>query len=393
MKVLVVTESYWPNADGGALFERRLVLGLIGRGNEVSVWAPGPRFKSYDEQDGPYVIHREKSVTFLANRKYRVSLFPFLKARKIIRSEKPDVIHIHNPGWMGLFTMYWAKLYKIPVLATNHFMPENALLNLKGTDFLYKPLERFIWWYIVWFHNRADFVTSPTPTAVKLLVDHGLKVPHEPISNGIDTKVFMPGLDPSGVMSKYKIATDRPILLYVGRLDGEKRLDLIISALPLIISQQSAQLVMVGFGKAMDDLKAQAAKLGVNNDIVFTGYIEETEKPIIYNAGTVFVISSPAELQSIVTLEAMSTGLPVISVDVAALKELCHDGQNGFLFPRDDYNALAERVNKLLPDKALLSSFGAESMKIVQDHHSTDVMFENYETAYKRAIKHRKDKS
>ncbi len=393
MKVLVVTESYWPNADGGALFERRLVLGLIGRGNQVSVWAPGPKFKSYDEQDGPYVIHREKGVLFLANRKYKVSLFPFIKAYRVIRAERPDVIHIHNAYWMGLFTMFWARLLKIPVLATNHFMPENALLNLKGTDFVYKPLERFIWSFLVWFHNRADFVTSPTPTAVKLLVDHGLKAPHEPISNGIDTKVFHPRQDTGAVAAKYQIATDRPVLIYVGRLDGEKRLDLIISALPLIKLQQNVQLVMVGSGKAMNDLKAQANKLGVADDIIFTGYIDEDEKPVIYNAASVFVISSPAELQSIVTLEAMATGLPIISVDVAALKELCHDDQNGFLFPRDDFKALAERVNKLLPDKALMSSFSKESMNIVQSLHSTDVTFEKYETAYKRAVKHRTDRA
>ena len=392
MKVLLVSESYWPNADGGALFERRLVLGLIGRTNDVSVWAPGPRFKSYDEQDGPYVIHREKGVVFLANRKYKVSFFPFFKARQVLRAEKPDIIHIHNTYWMGLFMMFWGKVYGVPVLATNHFMPENALLNLKGTDILYKPLERLIWSFLVWFHNRADFVTSPTPTAVKLLVDHGLKAPHEPISNGIDTAVFKPGLDAAAVIAKYGIATDRPVLIYVGRLDGEKRLDLIVSALPLIISQQSVQLVMVGFGKAMANLRSQAAKLGVADDIVFTGYIEEAEKPIIYNAATVFVISSPAELQSIVTLEAMATGLPIISVDIAALSELCHDGENGYLFPADDFAALADRVSKLLPDKERLSLFGAESIKIVQDHHSTDVMFENYETAYKRAIKHQKER-
>jgi glycosyltransferase involved in cell wall biosynthesis len=387
MKILVVTESYWPNADGGALFERRLVQGLIGRGNEVSVWTPGPRFRSYDERDGAYTIHREKGVTFLANKKYKVSLFPFIKALQVIRRERPNVIHIHNCYWMGLFTMFWAHIYHIPVVATNHFMPENALLNLSGIDMLYRPLHRLIWSYLVWFHNRASYVTSPTPTAIKLLVDHGLKVPSEAISNGIDTAVFKPGQDAAGVIKKYGLATDRPILLYVGRLDGEKRLDLIISALPLIKQQQNVQLVMSGFGVAMDDLKAQAQRLGVTGDIVFTGYVEEDEKPLIYNAATMFVISSPAELQSIVTLEAMATGLPIISVDVAALSELCHDGENGYLFPRDDYQALADRVNTLLKNKALQKDFSAESIKIVQASHTTGVTFANYENAYKRAVK------
>lgn len=385
MKILLVTESYWPNADGGAQFERRLAFGLIGRGNHVAVWAPGTQFKCYLEQDGQCRIYRERAATFWVNPKYKVSFMPFWHARQVIQHERPDVIHIHNAFWMGLSALFWAKRYKIPVVATNHFMPENALLNLKGIDLLHQPLHQLIWSFLVWFHNRTDYVTSPTPTAVKLLTDNGLRAPSEAISNGIDTSVFRPGLDPKAVQSKYGILTDRPVILYVGRLDGEKRLDLIISALPLIKKQQKVQLVFCGFGKAMDALKLQAKRLGVEDDIVFTGYIEEEEKPHIYNAAQVFVISSPAELQSIVTLEAMSSGLPVVAVDVAALKELCHDGENGFLFPRDDVPALADRIIRIIKDKALAKRFSAESKRIVHDYHATDVTFERYEQAYKRA--------
>src|SRR6266567_1001123 len=113
MRLLLVSESYWPNADGGALFERRLILGMAARGRHVAVWAPGNTFKSYDEIDGPYTIHRERAVTFWANRKYKVSFMPFWHARRIIRSEQPDVIHIHNCYWMGLSAMFWAKRYGV----------------------------------------------------------------------------------------------------------------------------------------------------------------------------------------------------------------------------------------------------------------------------------------
>lgn len=387
MNVLLVTESYWPNADGGALFERRLVHGLIGRGHKVTVWAPAPRFASYDEQDGPSLIHRERGVTLWANTKYKVSLFPFLKARQIILRERPEVIHIHNCYWMGLTTIFWARRMRIPVIATNHFMPENLTLNLKLPDLLNRPLERLTWSFLVWFHNRAQYVTSPTPTAVKLLVDHGLKVPSEAITNGIDTSVFRPGQDANGVVARYGVATDRPVVLYVGRLDGEKRLDILISAMGQIKQAGvAAQLVLVGYGKAMDSLKAQAKRLKIADDVIFTGFIDEADKPLIYNTATVFAISSPAELQSIVTLEAMATGLPLVAVDVAALKELCHDGENGYLFPKDDFNVMAQKLMNILENKALQKRFGAKSISIVQSSHSTNHMFEAYETAYKHTI-------
>jgi glycosyltransferase involved in cell wall biosynthesis len=384
MNVLLVTESYWPNADGGALFERRLVLGMAARGHHMSVWAPAPRYTSYDEPDGPYTIHRQRAVTFVFNRKYKVSLAPFWDARRIILRDKPDVIHIHNTYWMGLSALFWAKRFGIPVVATNHFMPENAILNLKGVNWLYRPLEILIWKFLVWFHNRAEYVTSPTPTAVQLLLDHGLHRPVEAITNGIDTAVFQSGLDTKQVVKKLGLATDRPIILYVGRLDGEKRLDVLLEALPIVLKDQPAQLVLAGFGKAMDSLKAQTKHLGIENDVLFTGFVDEEDKPSLYNTATVFAITSPAELQSIVTLEAMASALPIVAVDVAALHELCHDGANGYLFTHENSAELAQKLIAILSDANLAGRFGQESYKIIHAHHSTEVMYNSYESAYQK---------
>lgn len=386
MKVLVVTESYWPNADGGALFERRLVLGLRALGDDVAVVAPSTGWKRYVEVDGPYSIYRERAITFWANTKYKVTFWPYWRMRQIIRRERPDVIHIHNTYLLGLAARHWARRYRIPLVATNHFMPENALLNLRGSRLLYGPLHRLIWAGLVWFHNGCDFVTSPTPTAVGLLKRYGLKAPAEAISNGIDMSVFRPGQNTKALVAKLGLATDRPIVLYVGRVDGEKRLDILIKALPLILKQQKVQLVIAGFGKAMESLQIQAQALGVRDDIIFTGYLDEPDKPLLYNTASVFTISSPAELQSIVTLEAMASGLPIVAVDVAALKELCHDGENGFLFGENDYRQLADKVLEILASLKLKKDFGAQSIKIVQSSHDTNVTVKRYREAYAKAL-------
>lgn len=385
MKILLVTESYWPNADGGALFERRLALGLAEKGHDVSIWAPAKDFSNYTEADGATTIYRERAVTLLFNRKYKVSFWPSVHTKKIFEATKPDVIHIHNPSLLGLTAQRYARKHGIPIVATNHLMPENILLNLKWTKFLYNILYKLVWRYLVWFHNRCDYVTSPTPTATAFLEQFGVTKPLEAVSNGIDLSVFKPGLDASKLKGKYKLP-NLPILLYLGRVDGEKRLDIILRAMPEVLKNTKCHLLIVGFGREMDNLKRLAESLRITKAVTFTGYIDEADKPLFYNLCDMFVISSPAELQSIVTLEAMASSKPVVSVDVAALKELVHDGENGYLFSENSYQELAKRIIDLLRDDVKRTSFGKESLKIVTEKHSTAVMFDRYEAIYNKVM-------
>lgn len=385
MNILLVTESYWPNADGGALFERRLALGQAAKGHKVSVWAPAKNFSNYIEQDGKTTIYRERAITLIFNRKYKVSFWPSVHTKKIFAATKPDVIHIHNPSLLGLTAQRYARKHGIPIVATNHLMPENILMNLKWTKFLYNWLYKLVWRYLVWFHNRCDYVTSPTPTATAFLKKYGVTKPLQPVSNGIDMSVFKPGIDASSLKAKYKLP-DVPVVLYLGRVDGEKRIDIIVRAMAEVLRNTKCHLLIVGFGKEMESLKALAHQLHIEKNVTFTGYIDEADKPLFYNLCDIFTISSPAELQSIVTLEAMATAKPVVSVDVAALSELVHNDKNGYLFPENSYQELAKRLIDLLNNDVERTTFGQESLRIVKELHSTDVMFDNYESIYKKLV-------
>lgn len=386
MKVLLVTESYWPNADGGALFERRLVLGLIEQGHTVQVWAPAKNFHSYVEKDGSSVIHRERAVTLIFNRKYKVSFWPFRHGKKIIRDFSPDVVHIHNPAFLGRTAMKYSNKHNIPVVATNHLMPENLLLNLKWTKSMSSFLYPKIWHYLVKFHNRAQFVTTPTPTALNFLKKYGLRAPSKAITNGIDTKIFRPGISSNAVRQKYQLK-DLPTLLYLGRVDGEKRIDIILQAVAEIHKTQPVQLVIAGFGTELKALKQLAQDLKIKDSVIFTGFLDESDKPALYNTCDIFVISSPAELQSIVTLEAMACAKPILAVDVAALHELVTPGKNGYLFAENDYHSLAEEALRLIKEPEKAKKFGQASHEIIAKHHSTSVTFSQYEAAYRQAMK------
>jgi 1,2-diacylglycerol 3-alpha-glucosyltransferase len=374
MKLLFVSESYWPNLDGGALFERRLVHGLIDRGHHVAVWAPAQHLRSYQEQDGDSLIYRERAVPLIGKPYHKVSLWPFWHGFSIIRRERPDLIHIHNPTQIGLAALLAARFYHIPVMATNHAMPQN-FLSPKLPGWLYNLLIAIVWRYIVWFHNRMEFVATPTPIALSYLKKYGLKRPSAAITNGLDLDAYYPGTTP---------ANHPPQLLYVGRLDSEKNLNLLIQAAALLRAKLSFRLELIGGGNQLKALQILVKELDLTDIITFRGRVSETDKLAAYQQADVFVISSPAELQSIVTMEAMACGKPVVGVNAGALPNLVQDGVNGYLVPPDDAELFAQRCHELLASAQLRRSFGKASLEIIRTHHATSIAFDKYENVYRK---------
>jgi hypothetical protein len=120
--------------------------------------------------------------------------------------------------------------------------------------------------------------------------------------------------------------------------------------------------------------------LGISDRVEFLGHITDQELPGVYENCTVFVMPSIAELQSIATMEAMASGRPIIGADAMALPHLVHDGDNGYLFPPDDSDALADRLHRVLSaDHAELSRMSENSLHLIQAHdiNRTITIFED----------------
>lgn len=388
MRVLLVTESYWPNPDGGAQFTRRLVQGLCSDGNSVSVWAPGRKLHSFKQKDKISIIYREKSIPFLLHLESRMSFFPFFRSRRIFEESKPDVIHIHFPTLMGLLSIGAARRRGIPIIATNHFMPENLLYNLglKPRHFAYKTLDAICWQYIRWYYKKVDFLTSPTPTAINLLHKHNVKGPMRAISNGVDVASYSKATA-SKARIKYNIPSNRPVVLYFGRVDKEKNIDVIVRAAAEAMLNSDLHLVIAGRGNDESRLKKLAKKLNIYEKSTFTGYVPDLIKASLIKAGSVFVISSPSELQSIVSLEAMSCSKPIIAANSTALPELVDSGVNGYLFKPGNSHDLAVKISKLTSSQARMDKFGRASLLKVTSRHSNRATLDQFEEIYRLVIK------
>ena len=181
---------------GVAVAEHNLALELKKRGHDVHIIAPSDNKKDGVEDNEGTTIHRLSSYPVpLAKNDHRLAYSPLKKIRKIIDNYQPDIVHIHNPFPIGKATMKVCQQNNIPIIATNHWLPENILTFMAKFRFInsLKFLVRLNWKFIAKFHNQCQFVTSPTQTAVDLMLKNGLVAPNKPVSNRCQNSCFQAG--------------------------------------------------------------------------------------------------------------------------------------------------------------------------------------------------------
>ncbi len=380
MRILFATDCFYPQVIGSAYAVYRLSRALSRMGHEVMVVAPDVGGDL--PEDGNYRVIYVHSIPLPHFREIRTPVFPLPVMNKI-RVFNPDVVHIHHPFVIGWSALWVAKLYRIPVVITNHLLPENLLMFVpKGGIFdgvSNSKLFEKSWRMIVNFCNRGDIVTAPTVTAADLLKKQGVKKRIIPISNGVEFEKFNTDYDCDDLKQRFKLP-DVPLILYAGRLSEEKRVDVLIRAMPYILSKMEVHLILVGDGLHRGYLEQLVISLGLAKNVTFTGFLSEYDYVRMLKIVSVFVMPSPSELQCIACVEAMASGLPIVVANRYALKELV-DG-NGYLFEPGDHMDLAEKLLTILGDEELRIKMGLKSKSMAKKHDINEVI-KKYEEVYK----------
>ncbi|MFI7445675.1 glycosyltransferase [Nonomuraea indica] len=363
-RILISTDTYPPDVNGAAYFTHRLATGLAERGNDVHVVCQsdtGPA--TADVVDG-VVVHRLRSAPVLVHPTMRVTVPARLD--RLVAAVDPDVLHTQGHFVVGRAAIAAARRRGVPVVATNHFMPDNLFQFGHIPQRLRARAGRLAWRDFARIFDRADRITTPTPLAAGLLREQGFGRDVEPVSCGIDLARFRPHAEPKQWARKMFGLPDRPTVLFVGRLDEEKRLTELIRALPYVLNITDAQVALVGRGNQRPELERLARRIGVAERVSFLGFVPDEEMPQTFAAADVFAMPGVAELQSIATLEAMASGLPVVAADAMALPHLV-DG-NGYLFEPGDVMALARHLTAILTDEPLRARLGRASRELAMTH-------------------------
>jgi glycosyltransferase involved in cell wall biosynthesis len=282
-------------------------------------------------------------------------------SRQLLAELRPDVVHVQSHMVIGRGIAYAAGRQQVPLVATNHFMPENVFgyVPLLPRP-LHRPAGRLAWRDLASVFERADRVTAPTPRAVQLLTE-STGLPAEAVSCGIDADRYWQAAQATR-------PSDDPVILFVGRLDQEKRIDELIAAFARLPRRTGARLEIVGEGDQHLSLERLAQRLGVRDRVTFHGHISDEDLLTAYGRAAVFCMPGVAELQSLVTLEAMSAGKPVVAANAMALPHLVESGHNGWLYEPGDVGELALRLSTLIADPTLRQRMGRHSREIVARH-------------------------
>lgn len=382
MKILIAADTFYPHVNGASYFAQRLAFYLQKRGHEVMVIAPSPtmRTKRYRWNGIPVLGIRSLSV-FIADFRFSPPVFIKKSIEKAITEFRPDVIHVQSHFFICHEVIAAGKRAGIPLVGTNHFMPENLVHYLPVPEYLKQKISERGWRDFRKIYEPLDVVTAPTQTAADLTKRSNLKKEIHAISNGIDLERFSVRNDGEGLREKYRLPKV-PILLYVGRLDKEKNVDAVLRALARVPSSVSVHFAIGGKGVEKERLEKLTQALHLEDRVTFLGFIPDEDLPGIYALADCFIIAGGAELQSIVTLEAMATGLPILALNAVALPELVHHGENGFLFDIRDTAGMAGHIQTVFSDTEMRRRMGEKSLEIVREHDIHRVM-EKFEALYR----------
>lgn len=334
MKIAMFTDSYLPTRDGVVTSLLLTKRELERMGHTVYVFAPDPADPS-DREEG---VHYFRSIGFHRYSGYRIPLFPTDKCH-ILEGLDVDLIHVHGLMFQAVRGMLAGRALRKPVVLTFHTMVTEAARFYNFTPFPEWVIQLGMWTYLRTILHRAEVVIAPT-----VAIKNELKryAPHikrlEVIPTGVDLDRFNPRIDGSEVRRRYGLE-GKKVILHLGRIAWEKNIDLVVRGFALLSAHEpEARLLLVGEGPAKEHVRGLVKELGIEERVIFTGFVPDPELPQFYAACDVLTLASKFETQGLVILEAMAVGKPVSGIRYRAVAELVREGENGELFEETPYS-------------------------------------------------------
>ncbi len=354
MKILFISDVYFPRINGVSTSIRSFVYQLQALGHSVHLIAPDYGIATEDEAWITRVAAR--NIYFDPEDKL-MKLGEVTALLNTLRQQEYDLVHIHTPFVAHYAGLKLARLLGVPCVETYHTFFEDYLHHYLPV--IPRPWAKSLARVISRRQcNQVNAIVAPSQPMLDVLREYGVRAEAQVVATGLQQESFAVA-DGVAFRFKYGIAMDRPVALFVGRVAFEKNISFLLDML-LILRQQQPDILLViaGEGPAAASLHAQTAKLGLQQQVKFLGYLDRhTELNACYRAADIFVFASTSETQGLVLLEAMAQAVPVVAIAELGTKSILVEGQGALIAPNDPAG-FAARVFSLSQDKARARDLG-----------------------------------
>ncbi|MFD4025785.1 glycosyltransferase family 4 protein [Streptomyces sp. NPDC058576] len=387
MRICFVSRRYWPAVSGMSAYAENLLRALTGAGHDVtlvsqyrgdqqgrSVYGGGPP-PPERIPDGVTLVALEslgeQAVGAGLPADFEADVATLRDTIAGLHADEPlDLLHAQYGYPTGLAVLEASEQLGIPAVVSiqggdGHWIGTCCTTHRRA---IRRVLEEAPALLIGSPSFRADVAARHQVPAERFTV----------ISGATDTDLFHPTTERQiGTLS------DPPVLLYHGRIDARKGvMDLLEAARLLRAGGRRMRLLVSGTGPDLNLLTQRALQPDLADTVQVLGPTSYHDAPAVYRRGDIFVSPTWAEGFSNTILEAMATGLPVVSTDVVGVRDCVRDGLNGLLVPPHDPESLAEAVARMLEDAPLRQRLAHEALRQVADEWSWPVAAARICTVY-----------
>lgn len=356
MRIGLVSDTYTPQVNGVTTVVRRIAALLAAQGHEIGIVAP--RYAEFAPSDG-FPELRVPSVAFPLYPAVRLSLPRARAVAAFFDAFRPELLHVHTEGPLGLIGRRYALRRRLPLVTTFHTnFPEYSRHYGAGL------LEPAIWGFLQWFHRPARVTYTPGEAIRAELERRGIG--HAAVwGRGVDSGFFHPAKRTAGWRRWLAGGDDTAIVLHVGRLAPEKNLEVLIEAWDTArkLHGQRATFVVAGEGPMAERIVRRLPFVRM------LGFLPRETLAALYASADVCVLPSHTETCGLVALEAMASGLPVIAADAGGLRESVQHGVTGLLVPPHDATGYLAAIGELVgsPDRRFALGAAGREAAIARD--------------------------
>lgn len=387
MKVLMLSWEYPPKCVGGlSNHVYNLTRNLSKAGDEVHVITCAEDSALEEENDNGVFVHRVNPINIYNSDfvKWVMHLNFSIIERGItlIKEEGPfDVIHAHD--WLSTYSAKVLKgAYKIPLVCTIHATEHGR------NNGIHSDLQGYISsaeWTLTYESCKviacSDFMRNQISEVHRKPWDDICIIP-----NGVDPSIFDINFDHLQFRRRFAW-DDEKIVLYVGRHVFEKGIHLLVYSAPKVVHNfHNTKFVIVGKGPMTEDLEDRVRAMRLENNFIFTGYMDDESKNKLYKVADVAVFPSLYEPFGIVALEAMSAGCPVIVSDTGGLSEIVKHGVNGLKCINGSSDSIGDNILELLKNEKLINNIRKNAHEDIYNNYLWEKVAEHTHSIYEEVL-------